>query len=120
MTEADILALTYEDLVDIYRPTLKKLENGETRQLGGLEGEVVAIAVPCALAKHSGGKYTQGQATASAPTEYSVFTRPEVDVRAGDTLVVTHLGRREILLAGRPDRHSSHNNVPVKPPSNTV
>lgn len=41
MTEADILALTYEDTVTVYRPFKDRLPNGETvfpQESGGKEG----------------------------------------------------------------------------------
>lgn len=120
MTEADILARTYTDLCSIYRPTSKKLPTGETVQLRGLAGDRVASCVPCALAKHGGGKLQRSPSTASAPTEYVVFFRPEVDVRAGDLLVITHLGHTAAYDAGEADRHMSHTAVPVKMAKETV
>lgn len=114
MSEADILAMTYSDLCGIYRPFKKKLETGETVQYKGIEGELIATTVPCALSKHTGGKLNRGGGVYTAPTEYTLFTRPEVDIRAGDFLVVTHLGRTAAYYAGEADRQPSHNNIPVQ------
>lgn len=52
--------------------------------------------------------------TAKAETSYCLFTRPEVDIEANDFLVVRHLGKSLELVAGYPERMSSHNNVPVR------
>lgn len=120
MNEADILAKTYNDLCGIYRPGPTKLPSGETVQLNGLEGKLIDPCVPCALGKHSGGKFKQSPSTASAPTDYVVFFRPEVDVRAGDYLVITHLGRTAAYHAGEANRHQSHSAVPVAPAKETL
>lgn len=41
MTEADILATTYDDTCTVYRPFKKVLESGETAFQDGLQGQVV-------------------------------------------------------------------------------
>lgn len=120
MTEADILALTYEDSCTIYRACRKKLPNGETQFLSGQEGEVVQNNIPCALTRHSGGKFSQGPSTAKAPTDYLLFVRPEADVKAGDFILVIHFGKTAAYTAGQPDYHKSHTEVPITPERNFV
>jgi len=120
MSEADILASTYDDLCTVYRPTKDVLPSGETVFRTSLEGRIVHKDIPCALAKHSGGKIQRSPSTAVTPTEYSVFTRPEIDIQAGDTLEIVQLGKTVIAIAGRAERHRSHNNVPVELRGDTV
>lgn len=49
MTEADILALTYEDTVTVYRPFKDRLPNGETVFHRKAEGRKVYESISCAL-----------------------------------------------------------------------
>lgn len=115
MTEADILATTYDDKCMIYRPLKDTLPSGESAFKGGIEGrKVYDEEIDCALSSQSGGKVNQSNTTAKAPTEYCLFTRPEIDIQPKDYLVITHLGKTITALAGRPDRQLSHNNIPLK------
>lgn len=120
MSEADILATTYDDTCTIYRPGPVELPSGETVFKKGREGQMIANDVPCALSGHSGGSLRQSPSTAKAPTTFSLFTRPEVDVQAGDTLVIRRLGREIVSLAGLPDYQPSHNNIPLIMKKDTV
>ena len=47
-------------------------------------------------------------------TDFSLFVRPEVDIQPGDTVAAMRLGRRFVCVAGLPERHPSHNNIPLK------
>lgn len=114
MTEADILAMTYEDSVTVYRSCKKTLENGESVFKSRLEGDIVCKNEPCALSTHSGGQVAQSASTATAETTYRLFTRPEIDIQANDYLVIEHLGKTMEAVAGFPDRISSHNNIPIR------
>ncbi len=115
MTEADILAMTYQDTCSVYRPGKVTLPSGESVFKRGLEGRVVYENIPCALSSPTGGKLAQGKATAKIDTAFLLFVRPEVDIEPGDTvLVVTSLGKQIETLAGLPDWKPSHNNVPLK------
>lgn len=114
MTEADILALTYEDKVTVYRPLKDILPSGESRFKSGLDGKVVYEEIPCALSTHSGGKLEQSESTAKTETAFCLFTRPEIDIRANDFLVILHLGKHMGAAAGFPDRKPSHNNIPIR------
>lgn len=114
MTEADILAMTYGDTCAVYRPGKQKQPNGETVFHKGTAGRPVYEGIPCALSRPSGGKLQQGQITASVDTDYSLFVRPEVDIQAGDTVVVRRLGREYVTVAGLAQTHPSHNNIPLK------
>ncbi len=115
MTEADILATTYEDKCTIYRPFKDTLPSGESIFKKGAEGRrVYEIEIECALSSQSGGKLNQTASTAKTPTEYCLFTRPEIDIQPNDYLVIQHLQKKITALAGLPDRQPSHNNVPLK------
>ena len=114
MTEADILAMTYDDSCTVYRPGKVTLPSGESVFRKGLEGRVVYEDIPCALSSPSGGKPTKGQTVVRVDTDYLLFVRPEVDIQPGDTVVVTRLGKRTVALAGLADRQPSHNNIPLK------
>lgn len=115
MTEADILAATYSDLCSVYRPHKVKLPSGESTFVNGVEGKLVYMNVPCALSSVAVGKPSKTKITVQAQGHYCLFVRPEVDIVQGDTVVVSHLGKTEIMLAGVPDRQVSHNNIPLSP-----
>lgn len=114
MNEADILALTYEDKVTVYRAFKKILPTGESVFKKDLEGEVIYLDKECALSSQSGGKLSQTASIAKIPTEYSLFTRPEIDIQPNDYLVVLHLGKSIVAIAGLAARLTSHNNIPLK------
>lgn len=114
MTEADILAATYTDTVTVYRPFKTSSDTGETVFKKGKEGLKVYDNVPCALSSHSGGQVSRTESAASAPVEYSLFTRPEINTEPNDFLEVMRLGKTEYYIAGVAERHISHNNVPLK------
>lgn len=114
MTEADILASTYTDTCTVYRPGKVVQPSGESVFKKGLEGQVMYEGIPCALSSPAGGKLSQSKTTASVDTDFSLFVRPEVDIQPGDTVKVVRLGKEFICGAGFPERHPSHNNVPLK------
>ena len=88
-SEADVLAATYGDACTVYRPVKRMLPNLETVIRDGLDGEIVMSGVPCALSSPSGGKLQHGEATSDVKTDYLLFTRPEVDIRPGDTVLLS-------------------------------
>lgn len=115
MSEADILASTYEDKCTIYRPFKDVLPSGESVFKKDLSGKkIYETPIECALSSQSGGKINQTKTTAKTPTDYCLFTRPEIDIQPNDYLVIEHLGKTIVSIAGLPDRQTSHNNVPLK------
>lgn len=114
MTEADILAATYDDTCTAYRPGKQVLESGETVFTKGLEGRRVYEDIPCALSTPSGGKWKRTPSVAAVDADYLLFVRPEIDIQPGDTVVVLHQRRKTIGVAGLAGTYSSHNNVPLK------
>ena len=83
MTEADILAMTYDDSCTVYRPGKVTLPSGESVFKKGLEGRMVYEDTPCALSSPSGGKLAKSQTVARVDTDYLLFVRPEVDIQPG-------------------------------------
>lgn len=120
MTEADILATTYEDTVTVYRPFKDTLGSGESIFKAGYDGQVVYRDVECGLSSHSGGELKQSASTAEANTSYHLFTRPEIDIQENDFLVIFHLGKTLEMVAGFADWQPSHNNIPVRPKTAVV
>lgn len=114
MTEADVLAVTYLDTCNVYRPFKDTLISGETVFKKGLEGRIVYQDIACALSGKMGGKINQSKSTAETLTDYSLFVRPEIDIQSGDTVAVAKLGRQIVTTAGLADLQPSHNNVPLK------
>ncbi len=114
MTEADILAMTYEDTVTVYRAFKKVLDSGESVFKSGREGKMIYLDEPCALSTHSGGQVAQSAAAAGAETTFCLFTRPEIDIQPNDYLVILHLKKTLEAVAGFSDRQNSHNNIPIK------
>lgn len=114
MTEADILATTYEDTVTVYRAFKDTLPDGESVFKSGLDGRMVYENEACALSTHTGGKLEQSKSTARTDTAFCLFTRPETDIQANDFLVIMHLGKRIEAVAGFPECMKSHNNIPVR------
>lgn len=113
MTEADILAMTYEDTVTVYRPFKDGLPNGESIFRAGENGRMVYEGKECALSTHTGGQLEQSNSTARAATAFCLFVRPEIDIQPNDFLVIMHLGKRIEAVAGFADRQKSHNNIPI-------
>lgn len=113
MTEADILAMTYEDTVTVYRPYKDTLPNGESIFRSGSDGKKVYEG-SCAVSTHTGGKLERSRSTAKADTSYCLFTRPEADIQPNDFLVIRRLGKRIEAVAGFPEQHPSHNNIPIR------
>ena len=78
MTEADILAMTYDDSCTVYRPDKMTLPSGESVFKKGLEGRVVYEDTPCALSSPSGGKLAKSQTIARVDTDYLLLDRKSV------------------------------------------
>lgn len=115
MTEADILATTYDDTVTVYRPVRERKSTGETVFKSETEGKRVYESILCALSSKRGGKLMQSDSTASAEVEYTLFARPEADIRANDYLEISRLGQLYRMIAGEGMRYSSHSEIPLKP-----
>lgn len=110
MNEADILAMTYNDTCSVYRSEKKDEDDGETR----FQRVLIMSGVPCALSRSTGGHSFFGRVNGLPQQEFKrvVFTRPEVDIRAGDELAVISMGREVRGVAGIVSPYPSHNEIP--------
>lgn len=109
MTEADILASTYDDLCSVYRPVKQLLKDGETEQVQ----QLVYDSLPCSLSRPSGGKRQRGQPVPKAGVDYTLFVRPEIKILVSDILEIHQQGRLIKGVAGRAFLYPSHNEIPV-------
>ncbi len=76
MTEADILALTYQDSCWVYRPQKTTLPSGESVFQKGLDGRQVYENIPCALSSPSGASWgKRNPPPALTPTSCSLSAR---------------------------------------------
>ena len=114
MTEADILATTYEDTVTVYRAFKEILPSGESIFQSGQEGKIVYEDVECALSTHTGGTLRQTKSVAETETTFCLFTRPEIEILPNDFLEITHLGKKIMAVAGFSECMKSHNNIPIR------
>jgi hypothetical protein len=119
MSEADILASTYEDRVTVYR-AFKETLNGETVFQKGLAGKLICSDMPCALSGQSGGRLHRSASVASASADYFLYVRPEMDIQPNDYLEVSKEGAKILLVAGRAVRFPSHNCIPLTLDSEVV
>ena len=108
-TEADVLATTYFDRCTIKR-AVKVKEGAITRE----EMRAVYSAIPCALSSNSGS--ANGKNDEYQPIEYEdlLYTRPEIEVRAGDRVEAVVGGDSCIYEAGQGRRYASHRQTPLK------
>lgn len=109
MNEADILATTYFDTCTIKR-AVKVKEGAITRE----KMVTVYSAIPCAVSSNGGS--ANGKNDEYQPIEYEdlLYTRPDVEVRAGDRVEAVVGGDSCIYEAGQGRRYSSHRQTPLK------
>lgn len=114
MTEADILTVTYEDTVTVYRAFKDVLPSGESIFKSGHDGKIVYEDVKCALSTHTGGALRQTTSVAETETTFCLFTRPEIEIQPNDFLEIMHLGKKIVAVAGFSECMKSHNNIPIR------
>lgn len=114
MNEAEILALTYYDRMNVYRPFKDTLiETGESVFYDGLDGKKIYIDIPCALSSFSGGKASKTEASVRVESDYKLFYDPSVRIEKNDMIECWHEGRYYILTAGKEMAFPSHCELPV-------
>ena len=108
--ERKAIEMTYEDKCDIIRNVEKK-----AGFITRAEEQTVYSAVPCAL---STGNSTTRQTETVNNIEYEakVFMAPEVEVKAGDKILINRLGVKELRLEsiGEPAVYKTHQEVMAK------
>lgn len=109
MNEADILATTYFDTCTIKRAV--RVKNGAiTRE----EMQAVYSAIPCAVSSNGGSASGKNDEYQLIEYEDLLYTRPEIEVRAGDRVEAVVGGDSCIYEAGQGRRYSSHRQTPLK------
>ena len=106
MTDAEILAMTYTDLL-----TVKRKEKVKNPNIGVTEYVEVVIVdgVKCALSKDKRTNIMEVDGLGALNESYQLFANPAVDVKAGDTLIIKSLSGEDTFKASsKPFRYSSH------------
>ena len=109
-SEADIIATLYFDSMDIYRK--EKVKDPNTG-ISTMKEVLKYSNINCCLDKGSETTITGETGTASIIAPYKLFCRPTVDIKSGDTLIITYNGRTETFEAGEPYPYVSHIETPV-------
>jgi hypothetical protein len=104
MTDIEILESTYFD-----KCTIKRKEKIKNPNTGVTETKEIIIVedVKCALSKKDIQTMTS-DGVGNLAFSHLLFLNPNVDVREGDTVEVTSMGKISIYLASKPFYYSSH------------
>lgn len=108
MNEADVLATTYWHKCTVKRAQ-KVTEDGWTRE----KLVDVYTDIPCAVS--TGGGSSEGVNDEYVPVQYEdeLFTRPEVQILAGDVIICDIFGETFEFQAGEGRRYHSHRQTPL-------
>lgn len=109
MTDAEILESTYFDRCNIKRKEKRKNPNTGVTETVDI---VIAENVKCALSK-SDNQVMSGEGVGNLSFNHKLFLNPNVDIKEGDTVEVTVMGKISIYLASKPFYYSSHAEVIV-------
>lgn len=120
MTEAEILALTYYDKMNVYRPFKDTLPSGESVFKEGLDGKKVYEDISCALSSYSGGKAYKNNVNVKVESDFKLFYDPALRIEKNDTIECFHEGSRYILQAGKQHTFPSHAELPVNDTGKTA
>lgn len=108
--ERKAIEMTYDDTCEVIRSIEKEI-GYITKQ----EEQTVYTAVPCAL---STGNSSTRQTETVNNIEYDVkiFLAPEIEIKAGDKIVVDRLGKRKIKYknVGEPAIYETHQELMAK------
>ena len=109
MTEAEILQMTYFDRCTIKRKVkVKDEDTGVTTT----ELKVIAENVKCALSKRdSVVSFMKTDGVGKIISTDQLFIGPNVDIKEGDTVEVTSLGKTTTYLASEPFHYPSHSTL---------
>lgn len=107
MTERQAIESTYDDTCAIYRRV--NTVNPDTKITSQTE-QLIVSEVRCALSKKT--NTLNNEKTSSIRNVMTLFTAPEVDIKAGDKIVVTCLsGQIKTCIAADPFIYQSHMEV---------
>ena len=114
MNEEQIIASTYDGVMDVYERRYK-----EETLIQEEEEFLLYEGFPCAVSRsRSGARYgnqpvKQGQA-AKLNYETKVFTSPKLPIPAGSSLVITQYGKTvRYITCGEPVRYPTHQEILV-------
>lgn len=116
MTEAEILATTYLDVMDVFRPR-KVIVEGESKFLKGLDGEKIYSDIPCSLSSSPGGTLEKGEVALTNSGSYVVFCKPDIGIKENDFIELTVKvpgAKKYSLIAGKARLYPSHLSIPVR------
>lgn len=112
MNEAEILARTYFDTMDTYRPYKTETVDGDTVFKKGLEGKKICDEVTCSLSYNSGMTLVNAKSHYETDTDYKIFTHPYIDVKENDYIVLKVITSSRVesyhLKAGNIRFYESH------------
>ena len=106
MTEREVIESTYFDTFSSFRRVnVKDILTGQTKQ----QEQQIMNAVPCSLSKNNLKGVTFGSLSGEINSEYTLFHAPELDLKAGDKIIVsTPQGQIFTCYAGKSFCYSSH------------
>ncbi|MCC0697162.1 hypothetical protein [Clostridioides sp. ES-S-0048-02] len=109
MTEADILEMTYFDSMTIIRKL--KVWNEETCS-SDFNDVIIAENIPCSVSRKEEAIISGDIGT--IVVNRKLFCRPEVDIKAGDTINVTYsYGEKSIFKTSKVNVYLSHMEIPI-------
>ena len=109
MTPRDAIESLYIDTCDVIRlVSTKNPENKRTEQ----KEQIFYSGVPCRLSIKNINTASDSDTASSAVQVTTVFLAPELEIKAGSKLVITHYGRKfKYESSGYPAIYSSHQEV---------
>lgn len=110
MIESDILATTYNDVMNVYRNEYVTDDVGMS--LKTLVEKYIDVQCELDKVNTSNDKFVEDFFAVNA--QYTIFTKPDLDIKAGDILVVKHRGIKYNLESGVPYFYSSHTEIPAR------
>lgn len=108
MTEADIIATTFFHTCTIQRPPEPDASTIYEEEL-----ETVYEDIPCAVSSNGGSSETLNDEYQPVTYTDTLFTRPEIDIRAGDVITAKIYNDIEIFIAAAGRRYPSHRQTPI-------
>lgn len=109
MSEAEILEMTYFDICTIKRKL--KVEDPKTG-VTTTELKVIAENVKCALSKKD-APIVSSDGIGKLVFTHQLFINPRHDIKEGDIIEVSNMGKISIYLASKPFYYPSHLVVPL-------
>jgi len=100
------LEKTYFDEANIYR-SVKKKENGQTKFVNSL----LYKKQVCAISKKTLPNNNQSESSNAIIDAVTLFIAPELEIKQGDVVEVTHFGRTHKYIAGEPFVYSTHQEI---------